>query len=118
MGRQLIKEEAAYTQEQNEAEGSFPVKGVRGALVFCTKNAEGALARLPLEIIKKIEKVQHDTVCLLGQHSEWAMILPPSSLSQRPLMNAYSKQTFKRSDLPSGTRDRPGGFYMNSITGR
>ena len=53
LGRQLIKEEAAYTRGQ-DGENSGSVKGVRGALMFCVRNAEGALRRVPVEIVGKI----------------------------------------------------------------
>ena len=65
IGRQLIKEDAAFTRGQNEEEGALSVKGVRGVLTFCIANVEGALARVPLEIVKKIEQVLHDNVRLL-----------------------------------------------------
>ena len=62
VGRLRIKEEAAYTRGSEE-EKSLSVKGVRGVLLFCVKNAEGALSRIPVEVVEMIEQILHDTVC-------------------------------------------------------
>lgn len=62
IGRQRVKEDAAYTLARNEVEDPLSVKGVRGAFMFCIKHAEGALSRVPFEIVKHVESFLHDTV--------------------------------------------------------
>ena len=63
VGRQMVRASAAYTRGQKEVGKSLSVKGVRDAMIFCVQNAEGALARLPVEIIEEIEQILHDSVC-------------------------------------------------------
>lgn len=62
LGRQLLGSSAPYTLPENEDEDPLTAKSVRGILWFCVQNSEGALSRVPFEIIKQIEAVLHDTV--------------------------------------------------------
>lgn len=63
VGRQMIKPNAAYTISHHEADEFPSVASVRGALLFCINHADGALARIPVEIVRRIEQILHETVC-------------------------------------------------------
>lgn len=61
MGKQVVKKSAAYTRSPDDR-GPVSIASLQGVLLFCIRNADGALARLPVEIVRTIEQILHETV--------------------------------------------------------
>lgn len=104
LGRQLVKKSAAYTMSQSKTDDFPSVASVRGVLLFCIYHADGALARIPTEIVQNIEQILHDTVCS-------SFIDRASSTLSHMVSLANGSCSFRHSNAPIFPRVR-GTFRM------